>query len=68
MERDPFMYGLMETEDLMMTAQLMAMPLLNTPSLLELWELMALPVPLMRSALLKWSLHTSQTTMESLLW
>ena len=51
MERDLYMYGLMEMEVLMMIVLLMAMPPLYTPSLLELLESMAGLVNTMKSAL-----------------
>ena len=55
MERDPYLYGLMAMEVMMMIVLLMAMPPVYTPYLLELLELMAGLVILTRCALQKWS-------------
>ena len=52
MERDPFMYGPMVMEDLMMTVQLMAMPLVYTLFLLGPLVMMEHPLFMMSHALL----------------
>ena len=56
MERDLYMYGLMEMVEMMMTVLLMAILPVYTPYPLELLELMVHTVTLMSDALQKWSL------------
>ena len=54
MERAPYMYGLMEMEEMKMIVLQMAMFPVYTPSLLGLLEWMVATVPLMSNVLPKW--------------
>ena len=54
MERDLYLFGLMEMEVIEMIVLPMAMPPVYTPSLLELLELMASLVRMMKNALQRW--------------
>ena len=54
MGRDPYMYGVMEMEEMKMIVLQMAMLPVYTPSLLGLLERMAAIAILMRDALPRW--------------